>query len=287
VNEEEVTEFIIQTAKQVSTISGSCLGKAVTERFPDLRGDPEYSRLSRFIRDHCANRIVPVGSRGKDDIYKYVPEGGTASPIAKVRKQPSVWDVFQRPGAEGRLTINKLTGEVRISLQEEDSSDTFAPVASVNPEEHRAIAVDFLEKVVEASRAELQAALAQENYWSRWSKVLDRVAVHKQAWNEFRSKRLCELFGKRLRDHGLAEKVIATSMQQLVLGKKEKANRTKNGGVLSPPSGRRVTVGESKLSPADLRAVIRTAIETMSEDELRRLSLPLGDVLDALRHRQR
>ncbi|MBE0545067.1 MAG: hypothetical protein IH623_27320 [Verrucomicrobia bacterium] len=150
-NDPKVAEFIIQTAQQRPTILGSHLGAEVIRVFPTLRGNPEYPGLKRFIQTNCAGRVVRVGDHGGDDIYQFVGEGDVPRVAATPPKVPTAWEVFQRPGAEGRLAVNPSTGDLRVDLDEQVSMNDFSVVPSVTPDEHRTIAQEFLEKVDDAS----------------------------------------------------------------------------------------------------------------------------------------
>ena len=281
-NDPKVAEFIIETAQKRPTTLGSHLGAELIKAFPELRGNPAYPGLKRFIQTNCAGRVVRVGDHGGDDVYQCVAEGDAPPPAAVPPTIPTAWDVFQRPGAEGRLAVNPATGELRVALNEQASLGDFAVIASVTPAEHRTIAQGFVEKVDPVSRLELEQALAQENYWPHWSRLVNQKGVYKQDWVTFRFERLCEVFRARLRAHGMNDALIGTGMEHLLQEKRERERPLKEIAA-SLTSARSPLSGRKQPSSADIRAMVHAAVDSMGENELRRLWLPLGDVLDALR----
>ena len=280
-NDQNVAEFIIQTAKQRPTILGSHLGAEVTKAFPELRENPDYG-LKRFIQTHCVGRIVRVGERGGDVVYQYVAEGDATAPAAPPSETLSVWEVFQRPGAKGQLAVDPTTCDLRVAHGDQTSIGDLVPISSVTPDEHKGIAQGFLEKVDEASRLELEQALAQENYWPHWSRLVNQKGQYKQEWVAFRFAKLCDLLRARLRAHGMTDSLIETSMAHLLQEKRERDKPLKESAAVAP-SARAPLDGRQQRTSVDIRAVLHAVVDSLSDSDMRRLWLPLGEVLDALR----
>lgn len=280
-NDPKVAEFIIQTAQQRPTVLGSHLGAEVLRLFPELRGNPDYPGLKRFIQTNCAGRVVRVADHGGDDIYQYMGEGEATRTAAGPPKVPTAWEVFQRPGAEGRLAVNPATGELRVVLDDPAPLGDFAVIPGITPEEHRAIAQEFAGKVGDPNRLEFQQALAKEDYWPHWARLVNQSGLHKQDWIAFRFARLCDLFRERLRARGMTNALIGTSVEHLLQGKREREKPRKE--IAATAASVRAPLRETKPpSPPDIRATVHAVVDSMSENDLRRLWLPLGDVLDAL-----
>lgn len=280
--DSKLADFIVQTAQQRPTILGSHLGSEVTRAFPKLRENDDYPGLKRFIQTNCAGRVVRVGEQGGDDIYQYVAAGEVPPSAASPHHAPTAWEVFQRPGAEGQLGVNPATGELRVASDEPASWGDFKVISSVTPDEHRAIAQEFLETVDDASRLELQQALAQENYWPQWSQLMNQKGQYKPTWAGFRFDKLCDLFRARLRAHGMSDALLGTTVENLLQEKREREKPSRESGASVTLA--RLPLGERKRpSSVDLRAKVHLIVDSMSDNELRRLWLPLGDVLDALR----
>jgi hypothetical protein len=282
----EIIRLLIETAQQRPTILGSHLGAALSAALPSLRTDPQFPGLKRFIQANCAERIVRVGDHGGDDEYQFVPEGGTPPSVIPSQQSLDPWTVFQHPTANGELYLNTTSGELDVRQGSDVSPEGLALVPKVTREEHRAIAQAFIEKVEESKRWEFQQALTPEHYWPHWAKLVNK-SPYKSAWNTFRFEGLCELFRVRLRGHGLSEPLVSAGLSHLLRQKKASSERPTIGG--SPPYAPRSDLRhiEESASSNSLRAVIHAAIESMGENELRRLWLPLGDVLDALKRSRR
>lgn len=278
----EITRHLIDAARQRPTILGSHLGAALSA-LPGLRNDPQFPGLKRFIQAYCADRIVRIGDHGGDDEYQFVPEGETA-PTIPLRAPLDPWTVFQYPTADGELYVNITNSNLEVRENSDASSEGFALIPKVTREEHRAIAQAFIERIDESKRWEFQQALVPEHYWPPWSKLVNKLP-YKSDWNTFRFDRLCELFRVRLRGHGLNETLVSAGLNHLLREKKsssERAPMTEGSSHLL-----RTDFHNAEGSPNSLRAVIHAAIDGMGDNELRRVWLPLGDVLDALKRSRR
>ena len=274
----EITRLLIETARQQRTILGSKLGPALSA---EIRSDPQFPGLKRFIQTYCPERIVRVGDHGGDDEYQFVPEGEIPPAVIPSQRSLDAWTVFQNPTAIGELFLNTTTGELEVRPGSDVPGEGLAPIPKVTREEHRAIAQAFIEKIEESKRWEFQQALALEHYWPHWSKLVNKLP-YKSEWNTFRFGRLCELFRVRLLGHGLSETLVSAGLGHLLREKKDSSERLIGGGSPHAPSSN-LRHPEDSASSNSLRVVIHAAIDSMGDNELRRVWLPLGDVLDALK----
>ncbi len=80
----------------------------------------------------------------------------------------------------------------------------------------------------------------------------------------------------------MSDVLIGTSTEYLLQEKREREEPLKESGA-SAASNRSLFSKRKQPSPDDIRAIVHLVVDSMGENELRRLWLPLGDVLDAFR----
>jgi hypothetical protein len=303
-NLTEVAEHITTIVRARGTILGAKLGGELSRSYPELRYQPGYvdMGLRRFIEEYCRGKVKIIGKHGLDDIYGPVGESAAApllvvaepavteqSPTNEkpvlVRKRLTLWDVFQRPGVDDQLIVNVESGELRLVKDREQLPAGFALLESVSREEHLGIARDFLPSIGEGDRTQFEKALQEEDYWSHWLRAMTVASRYKQEWVKYRFSRLCDIFRARLGGHGVNEKAIAKCIEQLLQAK------TMERLVRRMPAGVRrddyVKMPSEGVSDPHVRAVVEKVVNSMSDRDLQRLWLPLGDVLDALRTSRR
>ncbi len=96
-------------------------------------------------------------------------------------------------------------------------------------------------------------------------------------WLAFRFDAICELFRQRLGSLGVADKIVDTCLERL--------KRSKSADRPVPTANKQIRTPSQNPS-APLRDIARAALEALSEEELRRIWLPLGVIADAVRGRE-
>lgn len=280
-NISDVIETIISVASSRDTVLGTELGKIVAETYPELRSDPTY-RLKQFIVDNCAHKIAIVGThKGGDDIYKFIPEGTIPTP--KPVAPQSLWEVFQRPNSEGKIFLDTSTGQPRVASLSDSAMSIETEIRPISHLEHREIASDFISNLSDTDRPHFEAALSEDDYWPKWSKLINSPQ-HKLAWGEFRFKNILAKLDARLaeldlEDHSRsnAKKIILESRNGSALKKSLRSKSKHSSSELSPENYKQNIASLSKL-----RESAHLTIEKMSESDLRRIWLPFGVCFDAI-----
>ncbi len=273
--EEEIAHFIVERVNAGQKILGAKLGASVAERFPEFQ--QQFGKLRPFIQKFCGGAVKIVGHQGNDDFYAPASAPEAAIDAARIAEEPeSAWRAFTTPGTLSNLCVNTESGEIRVRRSgEPELLPPWTDVQTVTPDEHRRIASEFLPQIDEQDRQTFQHLIQLPDFWQQWFTQTRAFegGKYSKGWLLFRFNKLCELFLQRLKSLGVGEVVAVASLERLKELKSESRKARETSSIGSPDSA------------IWLRTIARAALETMSEEELRRLWLPLGLVADAVRRR--
>jgi hypothetical protein len=277
---DSIAKFVIARVDASQKILGAPLGALVHHEFPDFNLRKEFGGLRPFVQQHCAAAIeVQRGAhKGQDDIYvsKAAPPlpGVGTLPLTRAATD-TAWRVFTIPGLFAKLYANPESGAIQVDSAE-GMSAPWIEVPNVTLEEHLHIAKDFLDTTIdEADREKFASFLNEGNVATEWARQMRffESGKYQRSWVAYRYERLLALFTDRLKTLAFPEDRAALALENLRRTKPSKIRPFKALTVSSPPSFDR----------SDLRSVISNALADLSEDDLRRVWLPIGPVADALR----
>ncbi|MFN7962161.1 MAG: hypothetical protein U0002_12910 [Thermoanaerobaculia bacterium] len=274
----DIVDLLVSTAKAREYVLGSELGQAIRARFPELDFKRQFGALSSFIQRHCEGEIVRLGSQsGADDIYTHTSRAGTVNlgntSAARGQSAVTLWQAFSNPSRRERVVVDHTTGQI-VVLQPDAEAQSSEVVPQLTDADHRQIARAFLPELEERSRQDFEAALQEPSYWQTWLRLMQRgSAAQHERWKEFRKERILDSFRQRLSRLGVGESMIEAATSALLRSIRS-----------TPYAGSRSV--QPSASTAALHALVHSAIDRMSEKELRLLWLPLGGVLDALNGRR-
>lgn len=289
INEQEVAQFIIERMKQSPGMLGAPLGALTNAQFPGINFRLNYGGLRAFVEQFCGSEVEIIrGQWGKDDLYQLRSAGqsgeasGTAPASSETAASPieTPWKVFTVPESRGRLYVNPESETVKVAQAAGPVPEPpFVEVPKLTSEEHHRFATEFLPQIEMDERERFQELLAGENFWQRWFAATRTFAGGKylKPWLTFRFDRICELLRERLRALGISD------IAALICVEKVKQSKAADRPV--PAVNKRIPMTPST-SIGSLYDVARAALDAMSEEELRRIWLPLGVVADAIRRRE-
>ncbi|MDT5061713.1 MAG: hypothetical protein QOH63_2172 [Acidobacteriota bacterium] len=284
--ESQIKNLITTMAAERGEIAGSILGSLMRKEFGvDMKN--EYGGLKRFIRERCAGEVEWVRKKGGDDIFKHVSNLQPAREIESVKEGAdyrderfeSPWKVFNNPKIKKGLLLDTTTGQLNVRNDGEPVPENFIPIEKVTQGEHRQMAEDFLAELDESKREEFRQALAFENFWFHWSVLLRRYrndGVQKK-WLKWSDTKIFDLFESRLRLAALPDNIIDNAINIL----KHSLEQLVRPRQSYDSTSRRLETNDP------LRNIIHLVIDGMSEEELRRIWLPIGLLADALKQTNR
>jgi len=281
VTHEEIAVRILALAAEApnKTISGGRLSELLKHSFPDYKlADYGTKNLRAFIRDYLPGKLKEVGKVGTDIVYG-LPEA--VIPQAPILKQASgstrnitqeVLRVFRSPNAPFELHANSETGVIRVVERGGSIQEPWVRIKPASAETLHQIAKNFAAQLPEEC-CEPAMRLLDANphaWWPRFSIYLQETNLFKP-WMVFKGEQLRTILETELRTLGVAQSSVSATVPDAESGPKM--------------SLRRADSDESLSFPTDLRSAIIRVVQNLPLSELRGLKLPVGDLFDALTHR--
>lgn len=198
------------------------------------------------------------------------------------------WQTFAYTFTGDRLAVDPVGVELRIVPEASPIQPPFVEVSKASSGEYKRILNEFLARVEPSDLPTFQQAAATANPWPGWAKLTRTFAAGKYlaAWLDHRNASLFKLFRERLQALGMDDAAMTRLANQLLESKRRKARNFQTPrGEAKAPSAQWRTLDRVR-GPADggeLQRLATLAISEMSPDDLRRLWLPLGALLNALR----
>jgi hypothetical protein len=246
--------------------------------------DPQFdvrrfgvAKLSEFIAQHVPE-VRPISRSGLDIVYGLTEWASTADspPVSSQWVDP--WRVWVSPNSKQVLAVDRSTATtLRVTVSHAVASGELE-ILPAAPELHKEIARAFLAddgELSPAAIADLEEALVNhpESWWRVWQGLLTANAwTDHSRWLAFRHARLQQELVRRLVDGGISE----SDAERLVRTMRDRPPTAvpRFGGGSQRPAHARPSLR--------LTGVIHRVVDRMAEDELRRLVLPVGLVVDEL-----
>jgi len=311
-NEQNITDFIIETVLSQPSILGSQLGTKVKQKFQFV------DKLKPYIDRNCGGQVICIGRRGTDLLYSHIsrvgPNTQRESPPAEAMVSPaipasvldpsrprpftvgetvgtvqlpvltprtvSVWSAFTNPSIADRLAINATTMEFQVIPPHRWIQPPVVGIPKVKPEEHHKIAGDFLPEIEPEDQQHFQQESGQPIVWATWSLLIKDFAGGKyfSRWLDFRTEALYKLLANRLAELGFDKTVSEPLLEKLLQSKRRPPQMAIHATTARQP----LSAEQTPMSESELRRIATIAISGMSADELRRLSFPLGVIINAM-----
>jgi hypothetical protein len=265
----EIADILTARAARSEQVLGSQLGDAVRDHLPGT-SLKSFGGLRRFVATYCPE-LKWFGGHGGDDIYS-LAKGGDPPSSSEQLFSRTPWAAFATPTIPDVVAVSK-NGELRVVPAASEIPSGFSEVSKVSVEEHRALAEEFLNSVDDLDHvASLKKALERGNdYWPEWQKAVGNSGLLSE-WLAHRGERIEGMFVSRLNGAHLDLDEDA-KRQALHVFLSVKLASSRVGNVMRP--FRQPTGGNAALRPLAHRV-----IDQLSDEELRRIWLPLGLILD-------
>jgi hypothetical protein len=311
-NEQDIARFIVETIKNSpAPLLGAQLGWKLKTRFPGINFR-EHGNLKSFIQQRCGNEVVFLRKHGMDDVWgrgngeqlsQFIPPVSRLSDERSTKVTPtsssqglsglgtslnrslSAWKAFTHPTAPGKLAVNVWDADVKVVACDESVTPPFAQIPRVTKDENRQIAKEFLDFFEYADRPGFEAISSLPEFWETWFREIRdfKHGRYSGQWAKFRFNKLCNLFADRLQGLGASSECIAACVEKLKGLKSEsqgfKRSTFSSDGVKTTPDIEQ----PPRASGTVTREVVIEVIDRMAEEDLKRLWLPFGAVIDALR----
>ena len=276
---EEVSARILALAGESpsKTISGGSLSELLKHTFPGFSVSAYGTKnLRAFIRDHLLGRLNEVGRVGTDIVYGLpgvTPPQTQLTPTSNNKIAQDVSRVFRSPNAPFELHAHRDTGVLKVVEMGAPVPDGWVRIKPASPDAHKQIARNFASGLSDEHRAYLTRILDEypNAWWPKFSIYVQEKNLYRQ-WLAFKGNQLRLMLGTELTSLG----VMRAGMQEFAPTKETKQQE---------PEPRPDAIGDNPPPYDDLRDAIVRVVQGLPLSELRGLRLPVGEVYDALKHR--
>lgn len=267
-------------------ILGSSLGLQIKTHFPDFNPLVYNCRnLRQFLQLHVPE-IGETGRKGQDVEYALKPAGSfvEASPLicataetpkaetwSSIPTQPirhDLWKTFVSPTGAYQIYVDPSQHTFQVLRRAEPAPPV--PWVRVPPcpaEVHISIAREFLKQVSDPEhRRELESVLVSGSWWDEFLRTTRLRGLDKD-WIRYRRTRLSQEFERTLSAIGVPVSAAAEPW--------------------SPRTPRTSTrmLGPASLPDEQLRSALQRVVGRLSQEELRRIWLPVGIVVDEFQNK--
>jgi hypothetical protein len=267
---EAIREHIIKTVTDAEGgISGADLRSAIVLKFPEF-DLIDYNVLKiRDLVTRFVPEVVQSGRRGGDIIYTCRAAGESDNENLSVDNL-SVWRTFASPNSPYRLFVDRGTGRLSVYLPNHTPPDGSILIPPMPPARHIELAKMYLDSLTDDSqRQRLQQHLLKPQWWIPFFDAIKEEKLG-PSWNAARTKFISHELKIALEKAGAPSARVDSEIAA--------SRRAETAAMRSSRAAPMASDG----SIPKLRLIAATLIQRMSDTELRRLRVRLGDVFDAL-----
>ena len=303
--QSELREFIVQQCRQSPELLGSRLGNLIQEHFRGQSGEIDaaayiknhFGGLKQFIAEECKDEVVLIRKSGSDNVYAHI--SNVDAPMGIVgnshSNKTSPWRAFSNPNLAVDIIVSPETGEIQVWDFESQPPDSFLRVGKLTREDYREMARDFLPRISQPEvRVQLSDVLKADEFWSQWSLILNS---HKNdgvytSWIRWRNGEIVTRFRAALVSASLPHNIVEMAVRSLEeshvkVPPRESSKFMYPRKPVLPEASRDTSssIQRNNNRQEDIWALMHSAIDRMSEDELRQIRLPVGVILDVIKEK--
>jgi hypothetical protein len=271
---EEIRDFLIAQLKDSiePEVTGPTLGGSVKLRYPSLDLRSGYGGLLRFVKDYCGDVIVYTTAEGTggDVLYRHKDRAPTRDRAAMA------WTAFTNPNVKQELALG-MNGELLLHSASSPAEGTV--LGKITTEQYRDMCRSFLESVSPEQKDHLEPTLTRDNFWPIWSQALRDTSDPGllSRWSAWRLSEIERIFMNIASEREIDTQVAGTAWVSLFNSRTVKKTGTSIRAVGLPYRT------SANSSTSDYIELLHAVVDVLSTDDLRKLWVPLGAVIDALR----
>lgn len=271
-----------------ATVLGSQLGAALRAEFPDINPKSRYQNLRDFVAAQLSGTFRWAGKRGLDDMYELTD----IEPFTNLRGNSTpLWPAYTNPNVGGTLFVRTADHCLIFSVNQHTPPEGHVVLRPLASDDYREIAKRYIGSLPEQCQEEAAATVSQEGaFWNSWLQFIRRITngSHVAAWEQHRIKEIESHFAANLASLGLSETEQQEWMATLHQSRRAARRSTTRPGPKASSSGTKIESREFPVRASrdlEVRDLLKLSIDQMSMDELRRLSVPFGAIIDAINRR--
>ncbi len=263
---------------------GAFLGGYIKRILPDVNFKYQFGGLRRFLELYAPELVRWRGRRGLDDVYE-IFTGGNDSDIAsldpwqEIQPEPLLefWTLASNPSVPGCFGYISSTGKLYFGTDHPKPKDDMRIFQKLSVGDYKSIGKEFLETNRLTNDSELAAILTQEHFNTLWVLALKRGGLLRQ-WEIFRMNEVIRIFEERLVGVGVDPQKAEYWGSILKSSRAIRINKEKSEFTEHAKLPRSVASSMESIE----RQTARLAVERMSDDELRKINIPLHVVIELL-----
>lgn len=241
--------------------------------------------LTKFIELYLLGSLKHVGSHGGDKLFEICGHKG----IGREYGDPAIWKTFISPGTYKFIIFDKTSRTIEASSNLPSENDDFIELSKVTNAEHDKIRDAFHEDLPDGEREEAEELHEANAGFSDWISALriEMPAVYKK-WGIFRKDMLFELFEDRIDALELQDNNAKALISQMESSQSAAYKTNRSRPAPQPTDDKNAAHGHlvgnpnSKNPIDDARSFAGRVVSHMAYEDLRKLNIPLGAILDAL-----
>ena len=282
-SKDSLVQFISKESLQYpkTKIPGSALGALILEKFPGLNIKEEFNGLSNFIKDYCRDTIKMAGKQGSDNLY--IHKSRKENNISVSTTTQDFWAVFSNPRLGLKLVINSESNDFLTIKQQENIPAGYSEMQKIDEADYREMAKEFVSSELKGGDTDdIESIIKESNFWFKFAKSISENfgQDNRKKLLRYRTEKIKLLFSKRLVEIGIDEQKAQSIIHQTFkIRKKEGINSKKD----PPLAITAINDMPPKTSPLSTRELIHKAIDEMDQNDLRKVWLPAGAIIDALK----
>lgn len=235
-----------------------------------------FRRLSDYVQAKLP-AIVQVGRSGGDLVYG-LKENPTL--LFDLDDTTSLWATWLSSDSPLKILIDIGKRELRsIPKRQRATGDQELILESPDSDFHTQVVAKFVDSQESPQKEALRAYLDEhgDDWWKGWNTRLREESIDFPNWLEFRTQKFSAELYKRIEElSSLQSKTVHSIVEKINASKGRVGRRLKKQNEVSqqrPPNEINVDL---------LRDIAAQAVRSMELQELRRMPVPLGVVVDAL-----
>ncbi|HRI63036.1 MAG TPA: OST-HTH/LOTUS domain-containing protein [Polyangium sp.] len=279
-------------------LSGADLGNLLRERMKHSIKDLGATSLSAFVQQHLHDSVgmditglittfyltdqVPesLATEVNQSDPPAVPTPHPSQPAVAAATAGDLLRLLKSPNASYRFSVRKSDGATRsISpIMQPDDDEVAIPVPSAD--HHKQIATKFINELIpDQHREAFRGKLETPSWWEEWNVLFGQLlpANARLQWLNFRENGLLDIVDEELARQGVSDEARKTARVAI------QRSRIPHPIVRTPAMTESNPARNPLLREQPLREIVRSVVEHMSDDELRRIWLPVGALVDAIR----
>jgi hypothetical protein len=275
---DDLRKYIQTHYHEGDLVLGSQLGGLVKKEYGELVSSG--TSLSSLIKSELSDQLVFAGKKGSDNTYRVIDSSGKSRASLYTSDTGELWNVFSNPRYPGSIFIrNADKALVKLNDVATPLSHGFTELPRLADQDVQEI-INNYNKIIGDHYSANECPVMDAHYWRNWMQYLRSLSSENSSiiteWRSFHAQSIENAFAKRLDHFGFPSKEIEKWVWILTTSRTKLPDRDTKVDTTSS------NIGIS--SEKSLRQIIHRAIDNLSDDQLKSVTLPVGALIDATRN---